>query len=480
MCLRSTVCQMVMYNSTENSCTIYNSMYGILNSFLGHVIYTTNDSLVVTDQSEETTTKKANTETPTTCVTGEFPSFDTDLIALWRFDHDATDAKGSYHGTMMNGALIDNNGYINAAIHLAVGSSSHIVVPYISLSSTSFTIELWIRPTTPDFSMILISQNDLTLRVGTNGIVSISEELRSSGTHLGMNRWYHIALIYNHNLGKQEIYINGKLDSTFDVTLVSTENSSFYIGSLYGTSEFFEGQIDHVSITTRIKSLCEISNDASLFSSFSFTNPQVNLDSGPYENNGVITGSMYNTAGRVGDGFSISTNVTYFQTHGMTSLTTSYSDFSFTFFILPYLLRDCVLIYLSGTTGINDTSQARPYLGLSASGNIIAELPTSFTLEAPTTIPVNEWSHIAFTFSFSQNNVSLYYNGSLQISVPGPGTEYMPTIETPPIFVTLGNPLAGRNGTVIQAQPYYGSIDEFKMWSRALDTSEIAALANPN
>jgi hypothetical protein len=95
--------------------------------------------------------------------------------------------------------------------------------------------------------MILVSQNDLTLRVGYNCIVCIFEIPPSIGTQLVVSQWYHIALVCNASL--------------------------FNIGALSGTSEFFNGEIDHLSITTRVKSACEILRDASLVTSYSLQSP---------------------------------------------------------------------------------------------------------------------------------------------------------------------------------------------------------------
>jgi hypothetical protein len=165
----------------------------------------------------------------------------------------------------------------------------------------------------------------------------------------------------------------------------------------------------------------------------------------------------------------------------MTALTITDSSFSFTLFIRPSVLQDCSLIFLSGTRGIIDTYQARPLLGIDSSGNLITELPPTLVLIAGANISVNQWSHVAVTYSFERNNVSLYHNGLLKVSVPSASpASYNPWVSTPPIYVTLANPLAGPNGSVIIAQPFIGAIDEFYVWNRELNASEIYSAAHPN
>ncbi len=111
--------------------------------------------------------------------------------------------------------------------------------------ATSFTIELWIWiDYFSGYNMTLVSQNDLNLRISHNGIVFISETPPSVGTQLIQNKWYHIALVSELNLMQQQIYINGILDSTYALSFNFTTNNTFYIGTLIGNSEFFNGSRD--------------------------------------------------------------------------------------------------------------------------------------------------------------------------------------------------------------------------------------------
>jgi hypothetical protein len=87
---------------------------------------------------------------------------------------------------------------------------------------------------------------------------------------------------------------------------------------------------------------------------------------------------------------------------------------------------------------------------------------------------------VAVTYSFTNNRISLYHNGLLKISVPDPSPTYIPPVTTPPVVVTLASPLGGPNGSVIQAQPFLGAIDEFNIWSRELNASEVYTAANPS
>ena len=161
----------------------------------------------------------------------------------------------------------------------------------------------------------------------------------------------------------------------------------------------------------------------------------------------------------------------------MTALTVIDSSFSFVLFVRPSSIRACSLLFLADS---NDNSNpSRPYLGTDAFGNLIAEMPPRISLNSTATLTVNQWNHVALTYSFATNRISLYHNGLLKVTVPGPSPSYNPPVTSPPVYVTLASPLQGSNGAVIVAQPFMGMLDEFNIWSRALNASEIYTIAHP-
>ena len=97
-------------------------------------------------------------------------------------------------------------------------------------------------------------------------------------------------------------------------------------------------------------------------------------------------------------------------------------------------------------------------------------------------LPINVWSHIVDTYSFT-NGHRLYFNGTL-IGTTG-SMSYVASGQVN--VITLGNPIQGTpttsGGTCysqsIVSKVFYGSIDEFRIYSRELTTTDITALANP-
>ena len=137
----------------------------------------------------------------------------------------------------------------------------------------------------------------------------------SSGLKLTEDKWHHVALVYNINAEQQDIYINGHLDSSTSQGLYSTANNPFFIGSVNGTGQYFIGELDHLSITGRAKTPCEILQDASWVASYSFTQGgSAAQDSGPNGFNGFISGTVdSDNNGAVGDALVFTGSSDYFQ-----------------------------------------------------------------------------------------------------------------------------------------------------------------------
>ncbi|CAF1086051.1 unnamed protein product [Adineta steineri] len=94
----------------------------------------------------------------------------------------------------------------------------------------------------------------------------------------------------------------------------------------------------------------------------------------------------------------------------------------------------------------------------------------------PVTGPVlsaNTWTHIATTYS-QTNGLTLYVNG-VSVGSTAAWPEYAPG---KPVILTLGNSLnsVGCNSQSIATGPFYGYLDEFRVYSRELSATEVYAL----
>ena len=116
------------------------------------------------------------------------------------------------------------------------------------------------------------------------------------------------------------------------------------------------------------------------------------------------------------------------------------------------------------------------FLGVSASNEIIGQnwngAPVSVT--GPV-LPLNAWTHLVTSYNPSRG-LTLWVNGTL-VSSPVPMIMSAPNA---PLFLTLGARVATSlrcvNGN-IQGGQFYGIMDELRVYSRELNSSEIYALA---
>lgn len=116
-------------------------------------------------------------------------------------------------------------------------------------------------------------------------------------------------------------------------------------------------------------------------------------------------------------------------------------------------------------------------LGFNSYGNLVAQSWNGQTIRetiSTSPIPTNSYTHIALTYS-STNGFRFFINGTLIEYEFGPLT-YVASGERS--TVNLGNCLQSSicpESTELQISlaQYYGSIDDFKIFSRELSTTEI-------
>ncbi|CAF1572593.1 unnamed protein product, partial [Didymodactylos carnosus] len=293
------------------------------------------------------------------------------------------------------------------------------------------------------------------------------------------NRWYHIACVYDYNLTAQIVYVNGILDGFASPS-----------GPYQGTSGLFEigiatvnynvannpfnGYMDQVLFTPRAKNATEILNDATLSAYYSFDG-SLYLDSGPLWINGTGV-SVTSTTGRVNQALSFATSNSYFQATGFTLLGTVNQSFSIALWVKPTTVSGGATIVHTSSTTIG-YGWCIPMIGLSSTGNIITQSWNGGLVSVTGPIlSVNVWTHIVETYSFV-NGVRMYINGALY----GATTSFSYLASGVPNTITLGNPLSGTGcaSSPIAPGQFYGAMDEFRLYSRELNSTDAYSLAHP-
>ncbi|CAF4305790.1 unnamed protein product, partial [Adineta steineri] len=210
-------------------------------------------------------------------------------------ENNAVDIISGLNGKGINSPTYVTPGITNGyALKLMRNSNQYIYIPtFKSFAYTSFTVEMWIYPTTLssntyyglfnqyqsltiDYNLYVFLYNgNLTLGFYADDVLSV--------TALSTNTWYHIALVYDYPSRIQIIYINGVQDISRSLAGPYLGTSgSLHIGLYYDGTSYnrFDGYIDQVSLTMEAKSAHDILNDATLASWHSF-DCEITYDSGP-------------------------------------------------------------------------------------------------------------------------------------------------------------------------------------------------------
>ena len=96
-------------------------------------------------------------------------------------------------------------------------------------------------------------------------------------------------------------------------------------------------------------------------------------------------------------------------------------------------------------------------------------LNSYYAASVPNVLTLNTWNHVAATFDAGQ--IKLYVNGSLVGTFTAPQTMIIPTSAR---SLTIGEDFS----TGANSEFFNGRIDEFRVWTRTLTQSEIAANMN--
>jgi hypothetical protein len=186
------------------------------------------------------------------------------VTVLYPFDGNANDLNGDTTGVAFgSAAVVYNQGsYVGTgSLYLTATSFQYVEIPYVNLSQ-SFTIEVWISPTTPAvfdfaiFNQIGSNNKSLTISLRNQRVTLSFDSMNASNvTLVGQTVltitsnpaiWAHVAVVYNAELYQQQIYVNGIIDAVSNgivLPFAGTSSGSITtvgrcLSSAYGASYF--------------------------------------------------------------------------------------------------------------------------------------------------------------------------------------------------------------------------------------------------
>ncbi|CAF1199445.1 unnamed protein product [Adineta ricciae] len=461
-------------------------------------MYTANSTVISFPDRISTTTQTTSTSTYTTTTNAYCGStcLNTTVsrlssVAFYTFDNSTLDSVGNYS---MKGNFTPSYvpGWIGSAINFT-HSSQYLSTTHIPLDSRSFTIDLWFYATNltsfRDFGFagecdssstdqcLLLNIRDMKLR-----LVFFSDDTAGT-TNLTENKWYHATFVYDSTVKQQLIYLDGVLNN------INTINNHFAAtvapftiggGPIGGDAQpfvYYSGYIDHFGIAYRVKTPCEIYLNAILFCYFPFDPTSFLSDSGPNYLSATNSNATQ-TTGKVKQGVQFLSLSSYITISGVNVLNALNSPFTISMWIKPVnLTGGGTLIHTSTRSDGLDSCFAS--WGFSSNGSFIVNFFDSLGNAIPMTLsssfPLNQWTHVVQVFNSSNGNY-LYMNGNLMMSA----SLYARASIGSYIFLGSSPVISSscKSGSISMGQ-FFGVIDEFYVFSRALTSTDICRLANP-
>ncbi|CAF4044974.1 unnamed protein product, partial [Rotaria sp. Silwood1] len=331
----------------------------------GSMMSTTVTTTTVTTTTTTTTTTTVTTTTVTTTTTTTVTTITTatpicgstcvntsistlSRVAFYSFDSTTTDATGNYSASGISSPTYVT-GWVGSAISFTASNAQRLSTAYIPLNLRTFTIDFWFYATdvnsTINFAFVgecTTQKTDLCLFINIHKRVlffGFFNDDTAGNTTVSPNQWYHAAFVFDNSTLKQYIYMNGLLVGRTSANLLQTTSGPFTIGgaTIGGNTNlyvYYSGYIDHLTISYRAKTACEIYLNAALACYFPFDSNAPLLDSGPNFLTAINTGAT-SVIGRVNQAWAFTSSLSYILISGISAMLPQYNVFTISTWINP-------------------------------------------------------------------------------------------------------------------------------------------------
>jgi hypothetical protein len=389
-----------------------------------------------------------------------------------------------------NGGTQKITGYIRKGAAFN-GSSSHMDFPSpVPYTNTDMTFSCWVKLNSAfssGFKTIIGAGNKSTgegiirllLRYDSANSYKIEPVRSYSGNSyytasssyaaqtINAGSWYNIIYTYSASGNTAKIYINGSLISTTNLTTSSTDSTNSGVLALgqyrdgASSALFWDGSIDQVRIFDKALSQGEVDTlEAETYASSTKSTTDIFGDGSGvalYElDEDALSSNFEQAAVFNGSSSYIDTNTTF------TPDLMSFSAWVKTNTISPSTAKQII-----SNRGGSGTNYLGIDVGITPNGNIYSRFDNGgsrgSTNSDTVSIPLNTWTHIAFTIDMSNSIQKVYKNGVFV---------YQET--------TSGSIASGNDfyiGKYFSGADYWeGSIDQVRIYSSALDSTDVEKL----
>ncbi len=146
------------------------------------------------------------------------------------------------------------------------GANDRMEIAAYDLTNRTFSVEAWIKPNERTTGVILSqglnSQEGMNIRLNNSNkiVFTLAGQSVVSNTSLPKGQWRHIAISYQEDLDRAEIYVNGTLDKSVDTFTESYEaTSELYVGSdITGSLNGFDGNMHELRLWSKALTATDI------------------------------------------------------------------------------------------------------------------------------------------------------------------------------------------------------------------------------
>lgn len=445
---------------------------------------------------------------------GSFKYVTNGLVGYWPMNNDSSTSIADQSGNSFNGTSVSSslvNGYVSNGRQF--GGAGYVTVPHnTALNPTSaVTMMAWIRPTNfADFRVIagkLPWTSNYSYQMSTTPTGKFRIDISSNGTtysqitsqtSLTAGQWQHVAFSWDGSTVR--MYINGVEDAntlSFTGPIFSNSNA-FEIGRPSGGSpsnqQYFNGTIDEVMLYNKALSLGEIQQNYNAANAITFRDgfySHLKLDetSGQNVNNSIPFGptgfmGFDNNVGSddptrlTGNDCKFGSCLSFDGTGKYVNIPSNFNQSTTLSFSLWFKTTSPggILGQANSYPSTATPTSWVPVLWIMPDGKLRAELYTATDAYLTTTNAVNDgqWHHVVITGNSTTQ--SLYVDNVL-IGSRG-GTIQWSWWNYTSLGAAHNNP---ERGAPAKAWSYFnGSIDDFRVFNRFLNASDVDVIYNNN
>lgn len=431
---------------------------------------------------------------------------DNGLIGRWKMDGNTKDATPYAQNATNNGATltVDRKGAANKAYSFNGVPTTGNYMEIGNFGSTQYnvavgsarTYSIWLKAGAQPYDAAVFYKNgsclgwfinlqsngaiSLTLTTGNNGCTGNNAYYAVSTASYADNKWHMVTGVIDRQNQIERLYVDGAQVATQTVDNVYSNNGGVLrIGTDYNNGKPFAGSLDDARIYNRALSATEIktlydSYDATLNiqASPTTTTATGNINQGlrsyypfsgnakdatPYSNNGSVNGATLTTdrKGRANSAYSFNGTSNYIGLPNGAALTGN-SPYTIAAWIKPSSYGTFGIIGW-GTYGSNYQVNA---LRLSSNG-LVNYWWNAELLPTVAGLANGQWHHVLAEFDGTTR--SIYVDGS-SVASDSPGSIHNMSANNVTIGVTNSNEF------------FSGSIDDVRVYNRALSATEIQTL----